>query len=758
METQVKAVSPTPYPEILSLNIVADNSNQGIEFLKKVIKIFDHSLASREDNPQVWNRLGEALESQGISDKAETAFRQAIALNSNLSEAWSNLAQTQISLKHPQEAVESCHQALKLNPSLPSAYQHLALGLLHQQKLSEAEAACNQALTLKADYPEALATLAIIRTLQKRLDEAEALFDRVLTAQPTLVETYGNRAQVRLQQNRLDEALADVTQAETLKPWLGGIYAIKASILHTKQDHQGAEQAKKCFQALKTNPWSAQTHKELGNVLATQGKFDQAIAMYQRALAIQPNFAEAYNNWGSTLVSQKKEKEAIAYYQKAVTLKPELLQSHLNLGNLFKDYGQWEEAIASFQKVLAIEANHLEAHKGICYVLLRQGKLDETIKACRQTLAIDPDCQQAELSLGAAYQSKGQYDKARQILQGIAFKKYGLTPEQAQRFNPISISDAEEQTAMPTATPFRMRDCIDQLQYLLAQGKIDSSFEELLKRYQLLKIEVEAKSQNDPTAKIVLEREQLNALGGYYNKIIHYKDASPLSVPTLNDSLDYKAIEERYLASSMVYFDDFLSPEALQGLRQFCLESTIFFKHRASGYVGAYLDDGLSNSLLYQIADELKQRLPRVLGALPVGNMWVYRYQNRGNGIQPHTGDGSVTLNFWFTPDEANLGPKDGGGLVIWDKDQSPLSTSKWLKFNAKKDDPKVQEEISEFLRSATSQTIPYRCNRAVLFHSTLWHRSHPFHFRDSFEHRRMNGVMLFGIRSIPGLLAGEPS
>ena len=38
-----------------------------------------------------------------------------------------------------------------------------------------------------------------------------------------------------------------------------------------------------------------------------------------------------------------------------------------------------------------------------------------------------------------------------------------------------------------------------------------------------------------------------------------------------------------------------------------------------------------------------------------------------------HADAAAVNVNFWLTPDDANLDP-DGGGLVVWDK-EAPLSS-----------------------------------------------------------------------------------
>ncbi len=44
--------------------------------------------------------------------------------------------------------------------------------------------------------------------------------------------------------------------------------------------------------------------------------------------------------------------------------------------------------------------------------------------------------------------------------------------------------------------------------------------------------------------------------------------------------------------------------------------------------------------------------------------------------------------------------------------------------------------------------TVPYRCNRAVIFDSDLFHATDRFTFRDRYEDRRLNVTMLFGDRA----------
>ncbi len=109
-----------------------------------------------------------------------------------------------------------------------------------------------------------------------------------------------------------------------------------------------------------------------------------------------------------------------------------------------------------------------------------------------------------------------------------------------------------------------------------------------------------------------------------------------------------------------------------------------------------------------------------------------------------HTDNGAVTFNFWLTPDRANLRP-GRSGLVVYPKEQ-PLECD-WVRYNLHKDDPAVQAEILEFLGDVEPIVIPYRCNRAVLFRSNLYHRSDEFRFAEGYEKGRMNVTLLFGER-----------
>ena len=56
----------------------------------------------------------------------------------------------------------------------------------------------------------------------------------------------------------------------------------------------------------------------------TQGKLDEAVSHYHRAIKAKPDYADAYFNLGVALQRQGKNDEALRAVQKAISLDPGL--------------------------------------------------------------------------------------------------------------------------------------------------------------------------------------------------------------------------------------------------------------------------------------------------------------------------------------------------------------------------------------------------------------------------------------------------
>lgn len=211
--------------------------------------------------------------------------------------------------------------------------------------------------------------------------------------------------------------------------------------------------------------------------------------------------------------------------------------------------------------------------------------------------------------------------------------------------------------------------------------------------------------------------------------------------PCLNPDENWEVVERDYFASrpEIVVIDDFLAEDALRALREFSLASTVWKDEYPHRYLGAFAASGFVSKLHLRIAVELREKLPRILGAHGLQELWGFKYDPRTEkGIDVHADFAVVNLNFWITPDEFNLDPASGG-LKIYDVPAPP----DWSFDRYNEGGDLIHRFLAE--QRASCRTVRHRCNRAVLFNSALFHETDAVHFRDLYEGRRINLTYLFG-------------
>jgi len=162
----------------------------------------------------------------------------------------------------------------------------------------------------------------------------------------------------------------------------------------------------------KTSPDYAKSLYNIARTLAQQNRFNEAIGYYREALQINPDYAEAHNGMGTTLSRMGRPDEAITHYRRALQIKPALAEVYPNLGNALLEKGRPGEAIDYFNQALAVNPDSAEIHYNLAIALRQQGRLDEAISHYQQALHIKPDYAEAQNNLAVALLAKGKVDEA----------------------------------------------------------------------------------------------------------------------------------------------------------------------------------------------------------------------------------------------------------------------------------------------------------------------------------------------------------
>jgi len=182
------------------------------------------------------------------------------------------------------------------------------------------------------------------------------------------------------------------------------------------------------------NPDCWMAHNNLGVALANRGRFDEAMAHYQKAVKIKPDFTEAHYNLGGVLLRQGRLDAAMAQYRKVLEIKPDDAGAHYSLGNVLANRGRFDEAIAEYQKALEIKPDHVEALNNLAAAFARLGRFDEAIAQYQKAVEIKPDYIKAHYNLGGVLAARSRFDEA------VAHYRKAL--DLATQHNNLALADA----------------------------------------------------------------------------------------------------------------------------------------------------------------------------------------------------------------------------------------------------------------------------------------------------------------------------
>jgi len=418
---------------------------------EQAIPHFQKALEIQPEYPEAHNNLGKALAEEGKADQAIPHFKKALELKPGFVEARNNLGvalfqngQTDEAIAHYQkaienepgvaelhydlgnallqkgevnEALESYQRALEINPKYADAHYNLGLALIQRGDVDGAIASYQKAIEDDPYYADAQNNLGTALIQKGELDEAILHFRRATEIKPGLAEAHYNLGSALLQKNQVDEAIESYQKAIEIKPeYPQARNKLKIALAQKGQIDPGAIRDQKT-----ADP--AEIQYNLGNGFLQKGEMNEAIASYEKALAINPKYAEAETNLGTAHVQKGEIDRAIDHYKKALAINPNFAEAHYDLANVFLQKGEEGEAIAHFQRVLELQPQNIQAGNNLA--LLLATSTNGAIRNGAQAVELGERMNQLSgggqpvilVALAAAYAETGQFPKAVETAQ-----------------------------------------------------------------------------------------------------------------------------------------------------------------------------------------------------------------------------------------------------------------------------------------------------------------------------------------------------
>jgi tetratricopeptide (TPR) repeat protein len=163
---------------------------------------------------------------------------------------------------------------------------------------------------------------------------------------------------------------------------------------------------------IQKNPDAWLAHNNLGTVLQDQGRLDDALGHYLRAVELKNDYALALNNVGNVYRLRGEHEQAIEYYHRALSSNPELVETRNRLGTAYQSQGRVDEAANQFLQAIRIKPDFAPSYYNLANILKSQGRLDQALSRYREALRIRPDFAEAHNNLGVVLMMQGRFTQA----------------------------------------------------------------------------------------------------------------------------------------------------------------------------------------------------------------------------------------------------------------------------------------------------------------------------------------------------------
>jgi tetratricopeptide (TPR) repeat protein len=181
-----------------------------------------------------------------------------------------------------------------------------------------------------------------------------------------------------------------------------------------------APSAKDFFAALKqatslsTKASEAERHMILGLDAGVRGDAGGQKAHYDQLTAAFPKDERAFNLLGGYHFGRQEYEQAIAAYQKAIAINPDFSQPYNQMGYAQRFLDRNEEAEKTFKKYIELIPDNPNPYDSYAELLMKLGRFDESIRSYEKALSVNEHFVASYLGIGLNQIYMGQPAKARE--------------------------------------------------------------------------------------------------------------------------------------------------------------------------------------------------------------------------------------------------------------------------------------------------------------------------------------------------------
>ena len=170
-------------------------------------------------------------------------------------------------------------------------------------------------------------------------------------------------------------------------------------------------------------PASFRVNQLSAEIFEIQGRYDDAVREYRKALEKAPGTLNLHYRLGRALLMRSHEPqaltEALEEFRAELQLNPRDAVAEFQVGQILQVLGRPSEALPHFERAVALDGEFPEALVALAKERSRLEEYEEAISLLERALALHPESEPAHYSLMLAYRNAGRRDDARRIQQAL---------------------------------------------------------------------------------------------------------------------------------------------------------------------------------------------------------------------------------------------------------------------------------------------------------------------------------------------------
>lgn len=278
-------------------------------------------------------------------------------------------------------------------------------------------------------------SLAVARKLilDGKFAEADAALRPLIAANPKAAEPQYLLAYVLLREDKPADSLNEYTKAAALRPPKADEFRSIALDYVLLKDLADADRWMSRSLAMDGN--DADTWYAMGRLRYTQGRYNDALACFEKTLALNPRSVKGENNLGLAYEALNRADDAVRAYRTAIAWQKDdpspSEQPLLNLAIQLLHRNELKEALAFLEQAATIAPKEPRIHENLGQIYLRTDRASDAVKEFSRAVALAPHNPRYHFLLGQAYRRKGDAEQATQeFARSAALNGAHSTPEQ----------------------------------------------------------------------------------------------------------------------------------------------------------------------------------------------------------------------------------------------------------------------------------------------------------------------------------------